>query len=153
MLLGRPWLHENSLVSSTLHQCFQYSRNGLAKKVVADDKPFTETEALFANAKFYLQVNVVKDTQSAAASTPKDNKSQKSKAKQDEKNFAVNEEKEENVQAKEGDAEIHAPAMKEVTPVQSYIPRSKRKKDQPPFVECEALKGLTLPVTKIYSVK
>ena len=25
LLLGRPWLHENGIVPSTLHQCFKYS--------------------------------------------------------------------------------------------------------------------------------
>jgi hypothetical protein len=24
MLLGRPWMHENGIISSTLHQCFKY---------------------------------------------------------------------------------------------------------------------------------
>ena len=24
MLLGRPWIHGNGIVSSTLHQCFKY---------------------------------------------------------------------------------------------------------------------------------
>ena len=24
MLLGRPWIHENGIISSTLHQCFKY---------------------------------------------------------------------------------------------------------------------------------
>nr|XP_027086548.1 uncharacterized protein LOC113708287 [Coffea arabica] len=55
MLLGRPWIHENEIISSTLHQCFKYCRDGIVKKVVADNKPFTEAEAHFAGAKFYLQ--------------------------------------------------------------------------------------------------
>ncbi|KAL0449509.1 UNVERIFIED_CONTAM: hypothetical protein Slati_1507300 [Sesamum latifolium] len=54
MLLGRPWLHENGVVPSTWHQCFKYSRDGIVKKVLADDKPFTETESHFADAKYYL---------------------------------------------------------------------------------------------------
>ncbi|KAG5221971.1 ty3-gypsy retrotransposon protein [Salix suchowensis] len=28
MLLGRPWIHENGIISSTLHQCFKYCRDG-----------------------------------------------------------------------------------------------------------------------------
>nr|XP_027072113.1 uncharacterized protein LOC113696930 [Coffea arabica] len=55
MLLGRPWIHENEIIPSTLHQCFKYCRGGIVKKVVADDKPFTEAETHFADAKFYLQ--------------------------------------------------------------------------------------------------
>ncbi|XP_027174203.1 uncharacterized protein LOC113773791 [Coffea eugenioides] len=55
MLLGRPWIHENEIIPSTLHQCFKYCRDGIVKKVAANDKPFTETETHFADAKFYLQ--------------------------------------------------------------------------------------------------
>nr|XP_027062834.1 uncharacterized protein LOC113689232 [Coffea arabica] len=54
MLLGRPWIHENEIIPSTLHQCFKYCRDGIVKKVTADDKPFTEAETHFADAKFYL---------------------------------------------------------------------------------------------------
>nr|XP_027068875.1 uncharacterized protein LOC113694208 [Coffea arabica] len=54
MLLGRPWIHENEIIPSTLHQCFKYCRDGIVKKVTADDKPFTEVETHFADAKFYL---------------------------------------------------------------------------------------------------
>ena len=53
ILLGRPWIHENSVVPSSLHQCFKYIKNGEVKKVVADSKPFTVAESYFADAKFY----------------------------------------------------------------------------------------------------
>ncbi|KAL0411441.1 UNVERIFIED_CONTAM: hypothetical protein Slati_3733800 [Sesamum latifolium] len=55
MLLGRPWLHENAVVPSTLHQCFKYCRNGIVKKVLNDSKPFTEAESHFADAKYYIE--------------------------------------------------------------------------------------------------
>ncbi|KAL0462455.1 UNVERIFIED_CONTAM: hypothetical protein Slati_0133100 [Sesamum latifolium] len=55
MLLGRPWLHENSVVPSTWHQCFKYCRNGIVRKVLGDSKPFTEAESHFANAKYYIE--------------------------------------------------------------------------------------------------
>ncbi|XP_027151178.1 uncharacterized protein LOC113751382 [Coffea eugenioides] len=55
MLLGRPWIHENEIIPSTLHQCFKYCRDGIVKKVVADDKPFTKVETHFTDVKFYLQ--------------------------------------------------------------------------------------------------
>ncbi|KAL0361042.1 UNVERIFIED_CONTAM: hypothetical protein Sradi_3788700 [Sesamum radiatum] len=54
LLLGRPWLHENGVVPSTLHQCFKYIKNGEIIKVDADMKPFTEAESYFADAKLYL---------------------------------------------------------------------------------------------------
>jgi hypothetical protein len=28
MLLGRPWIHENGIISSTFHQCFKYCQDG-----------------------------------------------------------------------------------------------------------------------------
>ncbi|PIM99216.1 hypothetical protein CDL12_28292 [Handroanthus impetiginosus] len=55
MLLGRLWLHENGVVPSTWHQCFKYSRNGMVKRVLADDRPSTEAESYFADAKYYFK--------------------------------------------------------------------------------------------------
>ncbi|KAL0444584.1 UNVERIFIED_CONTAM: hypothetical protein Slati_2181100 [Sesamum latifolium] len=55
ILLGRPWLHENAVVPSTWHQCFKYCRNGIVKKVLGDNKPFTEAESYFADAKYYIE--------------------------------------------------------------------------------------------------
>ena len=46
MLLGRPWINQNGMVFSTLHQCFKYCRNGEVKTVTVDAKPFTMAEAL-----------------------------------------------------------------------------------------------------------
>ncbi|KAL0458509.1 UNVERIFIED_CONTAM: hypothetical protein Slati_0478100 [Sesamum latifolium] len=54
LLLGRPWLHENGVVPSTLHKCFKYIKNGEIVKVDADMKSFTEAESYFADAKLYL---------------------------------------------------------------------------------------------------
>ncbi|KAL0419166.1 UNVERIFIED_CONTAM: hypothetical protein Sradi_1330100 [Sesamum radiatum] len=55
MLLDRPWLHENAVVPSTWHQCFKYCRNGIVKKVLGDNKPFTEAESHFIDAKYYIE--------------------------------------------------------------------------------------------------
>ena len=60
MLLRRPWIHENGVVSSTLHQCFKYCQNGQVKRVDADSKPFTMAESYFADAKFYDDSKVCK---------------------------------------------------------------------------------------------
>ncbi|KAL4596013.1 hypothetical protein ACB092_12G133300 [Castanea dentata] len=57
MLLGRPWIHGNGIVPSTLHQYFKYLQSGI-KKVDADSKPFSETEAHFADAKFYVEDDI-----------------------------------------------------------------------------------------------
>jgi hypothetical protein len=63
LLLGRPWLHEYGVVPSTYHQCFKYFQDGQIKKVMADDKPFTEAESFFADAKFYLKDDTLKGIQ------------------------------------------------------------------------------------------
>ncbi|TYK25790.1 ty3-gypsy retrotransposon protein [Cucumis melo var. makuwa] len=54
LLLGRPWIHGNRVVTSTLHQCFKFYQDGV-KKVEADPNPFSEAESHFADAKFYLK--------------------------------------------------------------------------------------------------
>ncbi|KAL0350074.1 UNVERIFIED_CONTAM: hypothetical protein Sradi_4156600 [Sesamum radiatum] len=55
MFIGRPWLHENAVVPSTWYQCFKYYRNGIVKKVLGDNKLFTEAESHFAYAKYYIE--------------------------------------------------------------------------------------------------
>ena len=62
LLLGRPWLHENGIVPFTLHQCFKYFDGKQVKKVIADLQPFIEAESHFADAKFYLNCDMVNDT-------------------------------------------------------------------------------------------
>ena len=57
LLLGRPWIHGNEIVLSTLNQCFKYLQSGI-KKVNVDLKPFAKTEAHFANAKFYVEDDI-----------------------------------------------------------------------------------------------
>ncbi|CAL8174005.1 unnamed protein product [Prunus armeniaca] len=58
LLLGRPWVHENGIVPSTLHQCFKFYRGGV-KKILGDVKPFNEAESYFADAKFYMDEDMV----------------------------------------------------------------------------------------------
>ncbi|TYK02858.1 ty3-gypsy retrotransposon protein [Cucumis melo var. makuwa] len=54
LLLGRPWIHGNGVVTWTLHQCLKFYQDGV-KKVEADSNPFSEAESHFADAKFYLK--------------------------------------------------------------------------------------------------
>ena len=61
LLLGRPWIHGNGVVPSTLHQCFKYCDGKQIKVVTADLQPFTATESHFADAKFYLDNNTTSD--------------------------------------------------------------------------------------------
>ena len=60
VLLGQPWLHENGVIHSTLHQCFKFYK-GRVKKVEVDTKPFTEVESYFADAKFYTEDDVIQE--------------------------------------------------------------------------------------------
>ncbi|MGV7988821.1 retropepsin-like aspartic protease, partial [Mycobacterium kansasii] len=57
LLLGRPWIHQYSIVPSTLHQCFKYCKDGIQCKVMADAKPYTEAESFFADASYYKGIS------------------------------------------------------------------------------------------------
>ena len=61
LLLGRPQIHGNGVVSSTLHQCFKYCDGKQVKVVTADLQPFTAAESYFADAKFYLDCDTTYD--------------------------------------------------------------------------------------------
>ncbi|CAL2276467.1 unnamed protein product [Prunus armeniaca] len=64
LLLRRSWVHENGIVPSTLHQCFKFYRGGV-KKILGDVKPFNEAESYFADAKFYMDEDMVYEVISA----------------------------------------------------------------------------------------
>ncbi|KAA0056790.1 ty3-gypsy retrotransposon protein [Cucumis melo var. makuwa] len=54
LLLRRPWIHGNGVVTLTLYQCFKFYQDGV-KKVEADPNPFSEVESHFVDAKIYLK--------------------------------------------------------------------------------------------------
>ena len=60
VLLERPWFHENEVIPSTLHQCFKFHRERV-RKVEANTKSFTEVESYIANAKFYIENDVIQE--------------------------------------------------------------------------------------------
>jgi hypothetical protein len=53
-LLGRPWLHSNQVIPSTLHQCLKYIDNGKQKRIDGDVKPFGVHEIKFNDAQYFL---------------------------------------------------------------------------------------------------
>ncbi|KAL0324592.1 UNVERIFIED_CONTAM: hypothetical protein Scaly_2426300 [Sesamum calycinum] len=55
MFLSSPWLHEKAVVPSIWHQCFKYYRNSVVKRVLGDNKPFSEAESHFVDAKYYIE--------------------------------------------------------------------------------------------------
>ena len=77
LLLGRPWIHGNGVVPSTLHQCFKYCDGKQVKVVTADLQPFTVAESHFADAKFYLDCDMTYDV-------PQEESTEKKKAKRKE---------------------------------------------------------------------
>jgi hypothetical protein len=56
-LVGRPWLHANGIVPSTLHQCIKYKDPlGDVVRIFTDKKPFTVEESFYVDAKFYFDL-------------------------------------------------------------------------------------------------
>ena len=53
VLLGKPWLHKQKLVSSTYHQCVKGRLNGKPIRIAANSSPFDQTEAHFVKAALY----------------------------------------------------------------------------------------------------
>jgi hypothetical protein len=49
-LLGRPWLHSNQVIPSTLYQCLKYIENDKQKRIDDDVKPFGVHEIKFNDA-------------------------------------------------------------------------------------------------------
>jgi len=61
LLLGRSWLHEHGIVTSTLHQCLKYYRGG-ERKINDSVKPLTRVEPHFAGARFLEEDDTPKET-------------------------------------------------------------------------------------------
>ena len=115
LLLGRPWLHENGIVPSTLHQCFKYSEGKQVKKVIADLQPFTKVESHFVDAKFYLNCDMVNDA------LPEDNKRMREKGK------GHGEIPHENSQLSVAATPKSHIASKGASPILRYVPLFERK--------------------------
>jgi len=61
IFLGRPWVYKNKILLSSYNQYLKYIEDGVERKVVSSDKPFTEAESHFIDVKFYLKNYVVKE--------------------------------------------------------------------------------------------
>ncbi|ONK57059.1 uncharacterized protein A4U43_C10F16190 [Asparagus officinalis] len=58
ILLGRPWIHGNRIVPSTLHQCLKYVDDyERVRTVVADKQPFKGVENYFTDSLLYQDPN------------------------------------------------------------------------------------------------
>ncbi|KAB5515689.1 hypothetical protein DKX38_026337 [Salix brachista] len=154
MLLGRPWIHENGIISSTLHQCFKYCRDGQVRKIMADTDPFTMAEAHFADAKFYFKSNMMEELRSPpdhlgeGIIDSKSSKGHKSSTNEEVSQPTKNKGKEKVVENfVNNKPPCKATALR-------YIPVSARKEGQSSFAKDEEkiskeLENLTLPSTNL----
>ena len=56
LLLGRPWLHRNGLIPSSLHQVVKYiDQEGRLCTLIADSNPFKGVENYFTDAVHYQE--------------------------------------------------------------------------------------------------
>uniref|UniRef100_M1DP03 Uncharacterized protein n=1 Tax=Solanum tuberosum TaxID=4113 RepID=M1DP03_SOLTU len=127
-----------------------YYENGVAKRIIADDNPFTETEAHFVDAKFYLKKYSIKvDAIASGDVGPLNNMAKvavgKAKVANKEDSNLGNPNKMPNV--------IGAFSSKKVTPILRYVPKAKEDKGHSLKLQENALEGLTLPVRRIDTVK
>ncbi|XP_015064486.1 uncharacterized protein LOC107009658 [Solanum pennellii] len=146
ILLGRPWVHENRIVSFSYYQCLKYLEGGIEIKIVADDNPFTKVEKHFADAKFYLRSYVVKGVKS-----------------NDVKSIKIYNIIRKRIDAAIEKVKIHTkdscPILNEGKILSSkkkktyrlcYVPKAKKEQDQPSNLEENALRAL--PIRRIDAI-
>ena len=138
MLLGRPWIHDNRVIPSTLHQCFKYCQDNVVKKVIADDKPFGEAESYMADAKFYL---ASKGSQSPTPPSTLEIQKKVSELRTSKDDTVTMEDANDGGDWKiKNDGRLNDKVASTSTPVLRYAPRPRKEED------C-SFKGLTVPVT------
>src|SRR4051812_3991632 len=60
LLLGRPWIHRNHIVPSTLHQVMKYvDAQGQVRTLIAEQRPFKGVENYFTDALLYQEAHEV----------------------------------------------------------------------------------------------
>src|SRR4051812_32313095 len=60
LLLGRPWIHRNHIVPSTLHQVMKYvDAQGQVRTLVAEQRPFKGVENYFTDVLLYQEAHEV----------------------------------------------------------------------------------------------
>ena len=155
LLIGRPWLHEYDVVPSTYHQCLKYFQDGQVRKIVANDKPFTVAESHFADAKFYLEDDTIKETQVVASPSSKE---EKPHFKAPVIDFPIVEKETKQTETSMEEKKHHTSKVARVAPVLHYVPVARRKEGQSPFSGdgesiSKDLQGLNSPVTKITKLR
>ncbi|KAH0712140.1 hypothetical protein KY289_008099 [Solanum tuberosum] len=148
LLVTKPWVHENKIVSSSYYQCLKHLEGGIERKIVADDNHFTEVETHFADEKFYLKSYVVKGTKSNDVKSIKSNKITIKRI-----NVAIIKVK---VDTKElcpilNEGKIMS-SNKKLTSGLRYVSKVKKEEGKSPYLQENVLRGLTLPITRIDAV-
>ena len=60
LLLGRPWIHRNHIVPSTLHQVMKYmDAHSQVRTLVAEQRPFKGVENYFTDALLYQEAHEI----------------------------------------------------------------------------------------------
>ena len=60
LLLGRPWIHRNSIVPSTLHQVMKYiDGSGKVRTLIAERHPFKGVENYFTDSLLSVKTNEI----------------------------------------------------------------------------------------------
>jgi len=65
LLLGRPWIHRNTIIPSTLHQVMKYiGENGKVRTSIAEKHPFKRVENYFTDFLLYQDSLEIDDSHS-----------------------------------------------------------------------------------------
>ncbi|KAB2609177.1 S2-RNase [Pyrus ussuriensis x Pyrus communis] len=143
LLLGRPWIHANGVVPSTLHQCLKFYREGV-KVIQGDTKPFTEAESHFADAKFYMDEDMVpealpEDIRSTGKAAPTKQEWQVIPKMQKEQTVPSSSKDDDEFAKPATTKGSRTPSEGPNAPIFRYIPMSRRKNALPKKVESSFL--------------
>src|SRR3954470_19700686 len=84
LLLGRPWIHKNHVVTSTLHQVMKYvDAQGQVRTLVAEQHPFRGVKTHFTDSLLYQDAHET-NTQQTGASESGNKADEEPKPKSDE---------------------------------------------------------------------
>ncbi|KAM1636895.1 hypothetical protein COP2_015136 [Malus domestica] len=144
LLLGRPWIYANGVVPSTLHQCLKFYQERV-KVIYGDTKSFIAAESHFADAKFYMDEDMVpealpKEIKSTGKATPKKQEWQAMPKKQEGEAMPSSNKNDDKLAKPTTTKGSTTPSNGPNTPVFRYILMSRRKNGQSPF-ETEASKA------------
>ena len=140
---------------STLYQCFKFLQSGI-KKVNADLKPFAETKAHFAYANFYVEDDIPSEVLPVEIPSMESKQVEKKHIKFITRND-ISSPKEGPEYGNDHSSESTSNSVRaEIStssnspPFLQYVPLSRHKNGQSPFVEClQSIEYMGRPPTKL----